>query len=413
MLVRILLAHKLWELTGGAEVFFRETERVLREAGHETMMVATGLRDETAPDNLILLEAPNYKTGNLFVRFAHLPSAIYDRKKRSRVIEIIQDFQPDIMHIFGINVHLSLSLIDAAEEAGLPVVATFNDYKHICPNYKLFANDKVCYSCKGRKFHSALRKNCCKGSWVLSGASMVEAYIHSALGLYEKISHFTFSSDFMAQKTQEFWPERKLSWSKLRNPFESSRYEVRDDQEPFALYFGRIIAEKGVDRIIDAAGEVGGYQIRIIGNGPDEADLRARAKREGLANVEFLGPKWGKELENYLARSAFVIVPSIWHENFPYVINQSFAFGRPVIGSRRGGIPELIKDGVRGLVFEPDEPGALAASIRTLAEDPERTSRMGWAAKRYSDALFNDETTLKSVLHAYERGTYEFRRRRR
>jgi glycosyltransferase involved in cell wall biosynthesis len=400
--MRILLAHKFWELTGGADVFFRETERVLRENGHETFMVATGVPEEGQPNNLELMTAPHYEAGGMLEKARHLPAAIYDRRKRDRFREIIREFRPDVVHIFAINVHLSLSLIDAAKAEDVPIVATFNDYKHICPNYKLFADGEICMACKGGKFYNAALKSCCKGSRALSVASMIEAYTHQVMGLYSKIDHFTFSSDFLAETTQDFWAGRQLSWSKLLNPFDSAKYTNSAGFEPFGLYFGRIIDEKGVDRIVDAAGLIDGYQIKIIGNGPDEDMLRERVACEGLDNVEFLGPKWGAELDAILSKAAFVIVPSIWHENFPYVINQAFAFGRPVVGARRGGITELVADGERGLIFEPDSPEELADAIRRLVAAPEEIRRMGANAKTYSDALFNDEASLANLMRAYE-----------
>jgi glycosyltransferase involved in cell wall biosynthesis len=256
-------------------------------------------------------------------------------------------------------------------------------------------------ACKGGKFYNAALKSCCKGRRALSVASTIEAYTHQVMGLYSKIDHFTFSSDFLAETTQDFWAGRQLSWSKLLNPFDSAKYENSADFEPFGLYFGRIIDEKGVDRIVDAAGLIDGYQIKIIGNGPDEDMLRERVACEGLDNVEFLGPKWGSELDAILSKAAFVIVPSIWHENFPYVINQAFAFGRPVVGARRGGITELVEDGERGLIFEPDSPEELADAIRRLVAAPEEIRRMGANAKTYSDALFNDETSLANLMRAY------------
>ena len=408
--MRVLLVHKLWEITGGAEVFFRESERILREAGHETFMVASGPSAEGQPENLLLLDAPKYDTGSLPSRALQLPSAIYDRAKKERFEKLIREFRPDVMHVFSLNVHLSLSPIDAAADAGIPIVASFNDYKHICPNYKLFADGGPCVACKGRQFHNAALKRCCKGSLALSVASMLEAQVHARRRLYEKIDHFTFASDFMARTTQDFWPERELSWSKLRNPFDSTKFGARDDFEPFALYFGRLIEEKGVDRLLDAANAAGGYPIKIIGDGPEEAALLARAAREGLDNVEFLGPKWGAELEAILARAAFAIVPSLWPENYPYAVNQAFALGRPVIGSDRGGIPEMVEHGVRGLIFEPDRPGELAAAIRELTDDPARLRTMGRAAKGWSDALFNDRTALAGLLHGYERASDAARR---
>ena len=399
--MRVLLAHKFWELTGGADVFFRETERVLRENGHKTFMVATGAPQVGQPSNLELMTAPKHDTGGMLDKARQLPSAIYDRVKRDRFRDIIKEFRPDVVHIFAINVHLSLSLIDAAKAEAVPIVATFNDYKHICPNYKLFAGGNICMSCKGGKFYKTAVKNCCKGSRALSIASMIEAYTHKFMGLYDKIDHFTFSSEFLARTTQEFWANREISWSKLLNPFNSSQYKNSGDFEAFGLYFGRIIDEKGVDRIIDAAGEVEGYPIKIIGNGPDEERLRARVAHERLDNVEFLGPKWGADLNALLSKANFVIVPSIWHENFPYVINQAFAFGRPVIGANRGGITELVENGERGVIFNPNRPEELAAAIRDLANNPQEARRLGANAKTYSDALFNDETSLENLMHAY------------
>ena len=410
--MKILLAHKLYELTGGAEVFFRETERTLRERGDETLMVATGTAQTDQPTNLILLDAPKYDSGNALSKGLHLKSAIYDTRKKGQFKKIIRDYQPDVMHIFAINVHLSPSIIDAAYELGIPIVATFNDYKHICPNYKLFANDKVCFACKGERFFNAVIKRCCKDSVPLSVASAIEAYVHKWLGVYEKIDHITFSSDFMAKQTEAFWDGRAFSWSKLRNPFDSRSFSALTAYDPYGLYFGRIIGEKGVSLLLDAAHQINGFPIKIVGSGPDLESLRARAADEGLDNVEFLGPMWGDDLNSVLARARFVVVPSIWHENFPYVINQAFAYGRPVIGSRRGGITELVDDGLRGVIFDPDRPAELASAINRLAQDDAAVQRMGSAAKEYSDLNFNDAVFLAELDAAYRGGIDAHHRRR-
>lgn len=411
--MKILLAHKYYALTGGADVFFRETDRVLRKAGHETCLIASGDANEEHPDHVTLLEAPDYDTGGIVKKLTALPRVIYDRKKRKEVERIIRDFQPDLMHVFAINVHLSPSIVDAAVDFGIPVIATFNDYKHICPNYKLFYDGHICFDCKGGKFYKAALNSCCKKSFGLSVASALEAYVHQALGVYKKYDHFTFSSDFMAHKTESFWKDREISWSKLRNPFDSPSFLMSDVYEPFGLYFGRLIDEKGVDRIIDAARDVDNFPIKIIGDGPDRELLEAKVRKFNLTNIEFLGPQWGAELDEVLSKARFVIVPSVWHENFPYVINQSFAYGRPVIGARRGGITELLSDGERGLVFDPDDVQELASHIRLLATNEGEARRMGRSAKAYSDANFNDEMFATELFNAYERGSDAYHRRRR
>jgi len=400
--MRILLAHKLFHVTGGAEVFFRETERVLRENGHQTMMVATGDRTADCPDNLELMQAPNYLSGGVLRRAANLPRAIYDRQKKRQMARIIAKFKPDIVHVFAVNVHLSPSIIVAAHEAGIPVVGSFNDYKHICPNYKLYHHQRLCDDCLGGKFHRAISNTCCNNSRALSVASALEAYVHRWLGIYRRFSHFTFSSDFMARETARFWPERTISWSKLRNPYDSPAQTAQNIYDPYGLYFGRLIGEKGVDQILDAAPHIDDFPIRIIGDGPDFERLKQRAKDERLANIEFLGPLWNDALMDILARARFVVIPSLWHENFPYVINQSFAAGRPVIGADRGGIPEMVADMQRGLVFEPNQPRDLARKIKLLSSNDALARQMGRDAKIWSDNNFNDSIFVNEVIKAYQ-----------
>lgn len=401
--MRVALAHKLFRLTGGVDVFFRETERVVRENGNETLMIATGEPADVADiPNALLLQAPNYKNVSQVTKLLNLGSAIYDKSKKSIVKSALESFAPDVLHVFAINVHLSPSIVVAAHELGIPVVGTFNDYKHICPNYKLFYNNNICFDCKGKKFYRAAINKCCQNSRGLSIASSIEAYVHDHMRIYEKFDHFTFSSKFLAGVTQDFWKDREFSWSRLLNPFDSASFDASPDYDDYGLYFGRLIDEKGVDRLVEAAALIGNFPIKIVGDGPDTDALKKRAADLNLSNIEFLGPLWGDPLNEVLSRARFVVVPSIWHENFPYVINQSFALARPVIGSRRGGIPELVIHGERGLIFDPEDISELAAMMRRLIDHPEEARSMGEAAKRWSDETFRDEIAYSDIQHAYE-----------
>ncbi|HEX8303056.1 glycosyltransferase [Sphingomonas sp.] len=399
--MRVALAHRLFNVTGGAEVFFWETDRILREAGHETLMIATGTPAKMEGAEKLILKAPDYDSPSTVRKILDLPASIYDPAKRKIIRRAFEQFKPDVLQIFSLNVHLSPALVFAAVDLDIPIVGSFNDYRHICPNYKLFHHDRICFDCKPRRFFNAVKNNCCKESMAISMASMAEAYVHKWMRVYERFDHFTFSSQFMARTTQEFWPHREISWSTFRNPFNSSIYRAEDVYEPYGLYFGRVIEEKGVDRLIKAAALIDGFPVKIIGDGPQLKELQEYVAREGITNVEFLGAMWGEELDLILSRARFVVVPSIWHENFPYVINQSFAFGRPVIGSHRGGITELVSDGERGLVVEPDDIDSIAAAMRRLATDEGEARRLGRAAKIWSDAQFSDETAHVNLMSAY------------
>jgi glycosyltransferase involved in cell wall biosynthesis len=408
--MKILLAHKFLKLTGGAEVFYREVGRVLKEKGHEVRLLSTGSPDEVewtdtiTPEIADFIDAPPYMDGSTIDKVKAIPQIIWSNPAKKAAERIIREFKPDIMHVFAVHVHLSPSILKAAKDAGVPTVMTCNDYKHICPNYKLFHHNQLCFDCQNGNFLNAVRNRCAKDSLSFSAASALESYVHKWLGVYSNyVDHFTFSADFMANITQEFWKDQNISWSKVMNPFDSRSFTMSDQDDGYGLYFGRIVDEKGVDVLVEAAAKINGFPIKIVGSGPDENKLKQRVRELGLTNVEFLGALWNEQLNPVLERCRFVVVPSTWHENFPYVINQSFAFGRPVIGSNRGGITELVNHGERGLIYDAHDVNGLATAIRELSENPDKARQMGHNAKVWSDAHFEDDAFYSSLIQAYER----------
>jgi len=401
--MKILLAHKFFKVTGGAEVFFFETDRVLRENGHEVIHFSTA-----APDNIpspyaeYFVEAPEYKAGNILRRAAGIGRVIYSSAVKAKFAKLLADTRPDLVHVFAMHVHLTPSILVAASEAGVPVVMSCNDYKHICPNYKLYHHGRACTDCAGGKFRKAVTNRCCQDSLAFSVASSLEAYVHDAIGIYRKHVHtYLFASEFMAKATEQFWGRDSFRWRALRNPFDSRKFPLMERSDGYALFFGRLVEEKGVDVLIRAAALVPHVPVKIVGDGPQEEALKALAVRLGARNVEFVGAIWGDRLNALLAASNFVVVPSVWHENFPYVINQSFAYGKAVIGSDRGGIPELITHGERGLIYPAHEPRALADAMSNLWRNQARATALGRNAKSFSDAEFNDERFYHQLMSVY------------
>ena len=140
----------------------------------------------------------------------------------------------------------------------------------------------------------------------------------------------------------------------------------------------------------------------LVGDGPQAEQLKKLASDLGLVNVTFTGPQWGEALDRILMRARFVVVPSVWHENFPYVIFQAFAMGKPVIGTDRGGIPELIADNEFGLVYPAENESALAECIKKLWQNPAETVKMGIQAKAYADEQFNARRFYEILIRRYE-----------
>lgn len=401
--MKILLVHKFFHITGGAEVFFFETGRVLEEQGHEVAYFSTySPQNRPSAFSHYFVNAPNFKQGSLFKRISAIGNIIYSRPTKKSFARLLDDFKPDIVHVFAMFTHLSPSLLVACREHNVPVVMTCNDYKHICPNYKLYHHGKLCEDCKGGRFYHSILNRCCQDSMAFSVASCLESSAHYYMNILKKNVHtFLFAGEFMATKTEEFWGKNSFRWAKLLNPFDSTKYVMSPEYSDYLLFFGRFVEEKGVDILLKAMKLAPNARLLLVGDGPQLEILMKLTNDLELKNIEFTGPKWGEELDSILKKARFTVVPSIWHENFPYVIVQSFAMGKAVIGTNRGGIPELVKDGEYGFTYPADDSSALADKINVLWNNPQLAVNMGLKAKSYADTIFNDQSFYETLMNIY------------
>tara|TARA_R100000935_G_scaffold11588_1_gene23246 strand:+ start:9201 stop:10415 length:1215 start_codon:yes stop_codon:yes gene_type:complete len=399
--MRVLLAHNNFTVQGGAEVFYHEIGRLLEANGHEVAWFSCAEDGLDTPQAAYFPQVEHYAKGSILAKAVRVPSVIYNRGARAAMVQLIADFQPDIVHAFAIYGRLTPAILDAARSANVPVVLSCNDYKHICPNYKLFHHGRLCEDCKGGQFYSALLNRCCHDSIAVSTASMLEAYVHDQLDIWRKnVDCFLFASRFMAAKTEEFWGKGRVAIDFLRNPFDTDAHHVPLNAGDYMLYFGRLIDEKGVNVLVEAARQAPDVPVVIVGDGPDSEALACAAA--ALDNVRVVGPAWGGELKSWLQGARAVVVPSLWHENFPYVILQAFAAGKPVIGSNRGGIPELVQAGPHGWLFDPLDAGALAARMAQVVALPDDALlEMGAAAQIYVADEFNDARVYSDLQRIY------------
>lgn len=403
--MRILLVHNNFDVQGGAEVFYHDVGRVLEEHDHDVAYFSAAGTGESEQWGHFFPNVANYNEGGAVRKLLSFPSMVYSRKSQQSITKLIEEFKPDVVHAFATYVKLTPSVLAAAKSMGVPVVMSCNDYKHICPNYKLYHSGRICEECKGGKFYRAAVNRCCHGSATYSVASSLEAYFHGSIDVYKKnVDLFLFASEFMARKTEEFWGADSFRWGRLRNPFDFHKHDVGASVGSYGLYFGRLIDEKGVDRLLEAAAMARDVQIRVVGEGPETERLKRMVTENKLENVQMLGPMWGSDLSDVLGNCRFVVVPSIWHENFPYVIFQAFAAGKPVLGAERGGIPELVEEGTRGWVYDVDDIKVLSDKLKKISKlDDAEIQQMGENAKQYIVDNFGDETIHIELMSAYER----------
>ena len=118
--------------------------------------------------------------------------------------------------------------------------------------------------------------------------------------------------------------------------------------------------------------------------------------------MEILGFKSGTELSDLIRNSLGVVVPSLWYEPLPTTVLEAFAYGRPVIGSAIGGIPELINDREDGLIFPAGEQQALREHILWLIEHPQRAAEMGQSGRKKIETMFTPERYYQELMTVYQ-----------
>jgi glycosyltransferase involved in cell wall biosynthesis len=165
------------------------------------------------------------------------------------------------------------------------------------------------------------------------------------------------------------------------------RVSLPDHPRPYVAVAGRIEKIKGFQEVIDAMRHVPGLDLRIAGSGGYERELQAQVR--GVANVCFEGRLDPAQVAALFRGARAVVVPSLVHETFGYVVLEAFAEGTPVIVRNLGALPEIIAESGGGLVF--DTPESLVEALRRIAGDDALRDRLGAngrraRAKRWSES---------------------------
>ena len=170
-------------------------------------------------------------------------------------------------------------------------------------------------------------------------------------------------------------------------------------EESYFVFYGRLSDEKGLMTLLEAMRGTGEGHLKIIGEGPMKEQLEKTINNYQIKDrVTLTGVMGGNDLKQTVARSQFVVVPSEWYENSPLVIYESFAMGKPVIGAKIGGIPELVEDGIHGLLYRAGDSQALGKAIRALLSDPTIRKKMGAAARCKAETLFDPEVHYEKII---------------
>ena len=377
--MRVLLVNKFHWPKGGSETYYFALAKALRAAGYEVAFFS--MQDERnlpCDQASYFVPASDYNgKSSPVVKVREALSIAYSREALRRFEALCRDFRPDVVHMNLVHRQITLSILDAPylAENHIPVVWTSHDYIAVCPSYTMLdGNGMICDACLDGDFCHCVERRCVKRAWSKSALATHEARSIRRRGLYRRIDQIIAPSEFMRRKLLEGgFPESQIICMQNFVPGDvlaraRTNEDFTDRACPYLLFFGRLSREKGVDALADAflsiVDRLPDWRLVIAGEGPECEAVKAQLAEHPKGNrVELVGFQQGEALRRLVERASLAVSPSRWRENMPYSIVEAFSVGTPVVGTRIGGIPELVTEGGTGFLAEPDDASSLAEAI--------------------------------------------------
>ncbi|HKT75069.1 MAG TPA: glycosyltransferase family 4 protein [Steroidobacteraceae bacterium] len=399
---KLIAINNYYYRRGGSETIFFEHNRMLEALGwtvvpfsmHHPSNLATPWEEYFVDD----LEM--HGKYSALQKVARVSKVIYSFEARRKLDLLLRKVEPDIVHAHNIYHHISPSVLGLLKSRGIPTVLTLHDLKIACPAYNMLARDGVCERCRGGKLYNVVTNRCIGGSALMSLVVAFEAVLHKVLGSYRRcVDCFIVPSRFYVDKFVE-WGLPRSQFRHIPNFVNLSGFEPDYTPGTKFLYFGRVIGQKGVATLIRAAAQAR-IALKIAGTGPELAAMQKLAA-ELQADVSFLGHLAGTALHEAIRSARAVVLPSEWYENAPVSVLEAYALGKPVIGARIGGIPELIRENETGNCFTSGSVTELSAALRGMAQRPDaEIAEMGRCARRWVEQEFTVAMYQQRILAAY------------
>ena len=229
--------------------------------------------------------------------------------------------------------------------------------------------------------------------------------------VYSRYEKIVCVSETVRRELLQWIPQLRNRTVVIRNGIPIPSRPRRTAWKYDIIFVGRLTAAKGLDILLRAISELKPNalvkRVAIVGQGPLLPFLTAEARRLEIDDiVHFLGAR--DDVNELLTQSEVFILPSRW-EGLPLSLLEAMASGLPVIATNVGGIPEVIVDGVNGILVPPSSTGSLAEAIARLLSNRRLALNLGQRARRHIEQHYSLESYSENVLELYDtilRGTH-------
>lgn len=381
--MKILMINKFLHPNGGSETYIFKLGECLKEYGNEVQYFGMEHENRCVGNNVgAYTSNMDFHGGSKLSKITYPVKTIYSIEARKKIRKVLDGFQPDVCHLNNFNYQLTPSIIleinkwRKENRKTCKIVFTAHDYNLVCPNHMLNnpLTHENCESCLGGHFKNCIKGKCIHSSTAKSIVGAAEAYFWNAKGVYKYIDKIVCCSKFM-KRIMDSNPLFAKKTVVVHNFVDDLKYEYKE-KENYVLYFGRFSEEKGIRTLLEVCKELPEVKFVFAGSGALEDEIRK------VPNIECVGFKSGKELHNLISKAKFSVYPSEWYENCPFSVMESIMFATPVIASKIGGLPELVQDGVNGILFEYKNKNDLKNKISELWNDDKKSAELSENCKK-------------------------------
>ena len=384
--MRILVAHNYYKLSGGEDQCVAAEIAMLEAHGHR---VTRYCLSNDATDGMGQLDLAS--------------RTIWSRPAFLDIRRVIRVHRPQVVHFHNTLPLISPAAYYAARAEGVPVVQTLHNFRLLCVNAVLFRGGVPCEDCVGKAIPwRGVARKCYRDSRSASAAVAAMISAHRLLGTWRNmVDAYIALSEFSRRKFIEGGlPANKIV---VKSNFLYPEPGVGTGNGEYAVYVGRLSAEKGVETLLKAWRSIGrAVPLRIAGDGPLAGAVREAVVQN--SGIEWLRDVSQEEVYRLIGAAAFLVLPSGCYEGaLPRVAIEAFAKGTPVIASRHGAMADVVDDGRNGLRFVPGSPEDLESKIRCLVSDLSTQNAMRRAARQTFDRNFTAEANHEALMAIYAR----------
>jgi glycosyltransferase involved in cell wall biosynthesis len=323
--------------------------------------------------------------------------------------DAISFFKPDVVHIHNTFPLISPSIYGQISDQAACVL-TLHNYRLFCPAGIPIRQGNVCTDCLDRKsVLPSLKHGCYRSSRLATIPLATSVALHRKLKTWSNhVDAYIAFTEFQRELLVKAGLSRELIHVKP-NFFPGSAQLIKwEDRSSYVVFAGRLSKEKGVESLINAWLKWGATapELRILGDGPLRQRLESIALSQPDVPIRFYGKILGKDVEKQISRAKLLVLPSECFEGFPMVVREAFAYGTPVAASNIGPLPDIVKDGKNGLIFEPNSPDSLLEVVKNIWNSDCVLEVLGNKARADFNDKYTESVNYEKLMEIYEKAIY-------